>query len=128
MEMPQIRKICTSNLDFANEEKKQSYLPFVDEIKALETANWISSLAAAVVQQCEYNGSEAYLFVAVSDLDYLTEVLIAFGNVLMDFMRGSFAELFQTNKSKELRAIVRKKCVKYANNKGHLLTGRAMFC
>eukprot|EP01084_Bolivina_argentea_P078211 141896_1 len=140
MVMPQIRKIVTSNIynkckgiNDINEKKEEidvdleNKMQFVDDIKYLETGNLISSLSSAVLQQCEYNGSNGYLIVSISDLDYLPETLISFGNVLIDFC-PSFAELFGTKNIKKLRSVVLDRCAKYANSKGHLLTGRDMFC
>lgn len=121
LEMPQLRKLYTSNIcekkDDEEEKKYQTKMEFVDNIKYLETGNLLTSLSASILQQCEYNGNiNGYLFVSISDLDYLSETLISFANVLKDFI------------PQQLKGInVVKKCAKYANKRGHLLTGRDMF-
>lgn len=126
LEMPQIRKLCTSHFNDNFEEKKSenddkvsNKMEFVDNIKYLETGNLITSLAASLLQQCEYNGIKGSMFVSISDLDYLTESLISFGNILIDYVGN------EDNKLKKSNII--QKCAKYGNKNGYLLTGRDMF-
>eukprot|EP01083_Nonionella_stella_P110342 322804_1 len=138
LQIPQIRKVVTQtvydkingNKDASDEKKEETQrmnMEFVDGIQYLETGNFISSFAAAVLQQCEYNGTDGYLFVSISDLDYLTETLISFGNILVDFC-PSLSHVLGVKKSNKLRSIVSKRCAKYGNKMGHVLTGRDMFC
>eukprot|EP00484_Ammonia_sp_Unknown_P021454 CAMPEP_0197044280 /NCGR_PEP_ID=MMETSP1384-20130603/20373_1 /TAXON_ID=29189 /ORGANISM="Ammonia sp." /LENGTH=323 /DNA_ID=CAMNT_0042475711 /DNA_START=47 /DNA_END=1018 /DNA_ORIENTATION=- len=139
LEMPQLRKLCTSTAYNANqeqqEEKKQDLdeedgfakMSLVDSVQYLETGNLITSLSAAMLQQCEYTGIKGYLFVSIFDLDYLTEALMSFGNILLDVIPSSLSEILECKNVSKLQSMVRQRCAKYANKNGYLLTGREMF-
>merc|ERR1712129_379030 len=134
LRMPLLRKICVGENENDSESDSNSN-SFSSRVLCLETANLISSMAAMALQKCVAEGLSAKLFVAVSDLDYLPETLCAFANVLIDESE-TLRKLVETEterdskkKKKESAAeTVRRKCAKYANANGHLMTGRAMFC
>ena len=134
MEMPQIRKLYTSMMaesvesESKEEEDGGDDDGFVCNVEYLETANLIQgTLSAAVLEQCEYNEVKGAMFVSVSDLDYLSETLMSFGNVLVDFC-PDLGGIVKEEDLKRTKADVSRKCAKYGNRGGHLTTGRSMFC
>ena len=134
MEMPQIRKLYTSmmaeSVDSESKEEEDGGDDdgFVCNVEYLETANLIQgTLSAAVLEQCEYNEVKGAMFVSVSDLDYLSETLMSFGEVLVDFC-PDLGGIVKAEDLKSTKADVSRKCAKYGNRGGHLTTGRSMFC
>ena len=97
-------------------------------------------VVVVVVEQCEFRGESCALYVCVTDLDFLGETLSKLGNVIVEKCPNLKKSLFnhlqhilsnskQKNKMQKgnIQQLIHKKCCAFANQNGHLSSGRGMF-